>query len=127
MIDLTSIKRKVRHKYHSFYRRALYSFTLVISVLLIGTVLFHYIEHYPYVYAFYYMSMIATAQGPATVPATVAGKLLTSFMAFISIGAVIFALGFIFGPFFGKLVKIGEEKLKEEEEVLEKDMKKLKK
>lgn len=120
-------RRKVRHKYHSFYRRALYSFTLVISVLIIGTVLFHYVENYPYVTAFYFMSMIATAQGPAIVPAGAVGKLLTSLMAFISIGSVIFALGFIFGPFFGRLLKIGEEKLKEEEEALEKDIKKLRK
>jgi len=121
------VSRKPRHKYHSLYRRALYSFILVISVLLIGTVLFHYVQNYSYVDAFYFMSMIATAQGPAIVPSTVAGKLLTSFMAFISIGSVIFALGFIFGPFFGRLLKIGEEKFKEEEEVLEKDMKKLEK
>lgn len=100
---------------------------MVIGVLLLGTLLFHYVEHYSYINAFYFTSMIATAQGPATVPTTVAGKLLTAFIAFVSIGSVIFAFGFIFGPFFGKLLKIGEEKLKEEEEALENDIKKLKK
>ena len=113
--------------YHSLVRRGIYSFLLVISILLIGTVAFHYVEHYSYIDAFYFMSMLATAQGPAITPVTVAGKLLASLMAFISVGTVVFALGFLFGPFFVKLLHLSEEKLKKEERALAKDMKKIEK
>jgi hypothetical protein len=52
----------------------------------------HLLENVSYIDAFYFMSMLATAQGPATIPATVAGKLFASFMAFVSVGAVVTSL-----------------------------------
>ena len=103
-----------RHHYHSPWRRALYSFLLVASVLLIGTVGMHHIEHMSYMDAFYFMSMIATAQGPITVPTTETGKLFAAVMAFLSVGFVLASLGFLFGPFLGKLWKVGEERFEEE-------------
>lgn len=60
------------------------------------------------------MSMITTAQGPPTAPVTVGGKLFASLMAFISIGAVVTSLGFLFGPFFGVLWRTGAEHFEEE-------------
>ena len=80
----------------------------------IGTLGMRWIEKLSYVDAFYFMSMIATAQGPTLMPATVQGKIFASFMAFISVGSVVAALGFIFGPFFGKLWHVGIMKLEEE-------------
>lgn len=109
-------RKKFRHPYHSLRRRAILSVTLVASVLIIGTLLFHYIEGWSYIDSFYFVSMIATAQGPAVTPATDIGKIVASIIAFVSVGSVIFALGFLFGPFFGKLVKIGEEKFDEEKQ-----------
>ena len=69
-----------------------------------------------YLDAFYFMSMIATAQGSDFTPATVAGKLFAALMAFLSVGTVVAALGFLFGPFMGKLWKIGAERIIEVEE-----------
>jgi hypothetical protein len=111
----------------AFLRRAVYSFLIVFSVLVIGTIGFHLIEHYSYVDAFYFISMLVTAQGPATTPSTTLGKLFASAMAFISVGAVVFALAFLFGPFFGKLLKIGEREFEKEESLFKKDVKKIEK
>ena len=74
----------------------------------------HFFEGLSYLDSFYFMSMIATAQGPSLTPVTTAGKLFASFMAFLSVGTVVAALGFLLGPFLGKLWKIGVEKLEKE-------------
>lgn len=86
------------------------SFILVGGVLAIGTIGFHFLEGYSYSNAFYFISMIATGQGPSQVPATTAGKMFASFMAFLSVGTVVASLGFLFGPFFGFLWRIGHER-----------------
>ena len=98
-----------RHPYHSPLKRGLYSFVLVASILVLGTIGFHRIEGYPYLDAFYVTTMIATAQGPAQTPATCGGKLFAALMAFVSVGTVVAAAGFLFGPFFGQLWRIGHE------------------
>ena len=108
------MKRR-HHHYRSHWRRGLYSFISVASVMAVGTVGMHRLEGMSYLDAFYFMSMIATAQGPTMTPATGAGKLFTSFMAFISVGSIVASLGFFFGPFFGQLWKVGVELLEEEE------------
>lgn len=120
------IKREERHRhpYRSFRRRAIYSFGLVAAVLLGGTLTFHYIEGYSYINSFYFVSMLATAQGPAATPATALGKIAASIIAFISVGSVVGASIFLFGPFLGKLMKIGEEKFEEEERRIGKDFEK---
>ena len=110
-----------RHHYHSPWRRGGYSVALVAGVMAVGTVGMHRIEGMSYLDAFYFTSMIATAQGPAATPMTSAGKMFTSLMAFLSVGTVIAALGFLFGPFFGTLWKIGVERLEEEAHLLKKD------
>ena len=102
-----------RH-YKSPLRRALYSFILIVSVLSLGTYGMHRFEHLPFLKAFYFMSMIATAQGPTYAPATTAGMLFASLMAFLSVGVITAALAFLFGPFFGKLWKIGVVHFEEE-------------
>ncbi|MDE1869384.1 MAG: hypothetical protein KGH71_00160 [Candidatus Micrarchaeota archaeon] len=111
----------------TLFRRAVYAVALVASVLIIGTVAFHYVEGYSYIDAFYFMSMLATAEGPTITPVTTLGKILGAAMAFISIGSVIFALTFIFGPVLGKILQMGEHKLKEEEQILTKQVKKVEK
>jgi len=120
-------KAHAHYSHRSIYHRALYALLLICSVMLFGTVAFHYVEGYSYINAFYFMSMLATAEGPTTIPVTVLGKLLASVLAFVSIGAVIFALGFIFGPFFGKLARSGEHEFFKEEKILKKDLKRVEK
>ena len=98
----------------------MYSFLLIAVVMALGTLGMHRIERMSYLDAFYFMSMIATAQGPMATPTTAAGKLFASFMAFISVGTVVASLGFLFGPFFGQLWRVGVQKLEEEAHLLEK-------
>ena len=107
-----------RHHLHSPWNRAAYSFALVAVILTVGTLGLHGVEGMPYLEAFYFMSMIATCQGPTVTPATAAGKLFVSIMAFISVGSVVTSLGFLFGPFFGQLWRIGVVKLEEEAHLL---------
>ena len=114
---------KRHHHFRPFWRRGVYSLGLVGIVMTVGTLGMHRIEQMSYLDAFYFMSMIATAQGPMIMPQTSAGKLFTSFMAFLSIGSVAAALGFLFGPFFGQLWKIGVERLEADAKLLGGDKK----
>ncbi len=109
-----------RHHYHSVLNRGIYCLSLAASVLLLGTLGMHHIEGFNYLDAFYFTSMIATGQGPppSIWPKTESGKLFTSFLAFVSVGAMVASLGFLFGPFLGKLWKIGIVKVEEELESL---------
>jgi len=113
------------HHYRSPWKRGAYSFLLVAIVMMVGTFGMHAIEGLSYLDAFYFMSMIATAQGPIMTPATPSGKLFAAFMAFVSVGTVVAALGFLFGPFFGRLWHVGIDKVEEEVDVLEGRRKKL--
>ncbi len=109
-----------RHHLHSRSRRTLYSIVIVAAVMGIGTIGMRELEGMAWVDAFYFMSMIATAQGSAWTPVTAAGKLFASLMAFVSVGMVVTTLGFLFGPFLGRLWHIGRIKLQEEIDVIEK-------
>ncbi len=95
------------HHYHSPWKRALFSFLLVAAIMTVGTVGMHIIEHMSWLDAFYFMSMMATAQGPMIIPFTPLGKIFASLISFVSVGCVVASLGFLFGPFLGKLWRIG--------------------
>ena len=109
------------HHYRSATKRGIFSFAIVAVIMMIGTVGMHVLENMSWLRAFYFMSMIATAQGPAWTPETDAGLLFASIMAFVSVGSVVAALGFLFGPFFGQLWRIGVEKLESEIHLMKKD------
>ncbi len=83
--------------------------------MLIGTVGVHILENMDYLDAFYFMSMIATGQGPFYTPVTVSGKIFIALMSFISVGAGVAALGFLLGPFMGQLMHIGRLRMEEQE------------
>lgn len=104
----------LHHHYHSPHRRALIAFILIGTVMMIGTVGMHLIERMPIIDAFYFMSMIATAQGPTMLLTTSSGKIFASIMAFISFGVAVASLSFLFGPLLGKLGLIGVEHLQEQ-------------
>ena len=112
---MTGHARKTLHPYHSPWKRGLYSLALVLTVLAAGTFGFHLIEHASYVDAFYLSSMIATAQGPSQPLVTSAGKLFASVLAFLSVGTVVAAAGFLFGPFLGELWRIGHQHAEQRE------------
>jgi uncharacterized oligopeptide transporter (OPT) family protein len=99
----------------SFWVRAIYSFSLIAAVVLIGTFAMHAIEGWSYLDSLYFTSFIATGQGPPgnLQPSSALGKAFSSVLAFVSVGTVITALLFLFGPFLGRLLRAGEEKLEE--------------
>jgi hypothetical protein len=84
----------------------------------IGTGGLMLLEGWGFVNAFYFMALIATAEGPAATPATDAGKIFAAIMAFVSIGAAISAITFTFGPLFGSVLRQGFVHVEKEEERL---------
>ncbi len=102
---------------HSFLRRAVFSVLLIAAVVLLGTVVMHSIEGWSYLDSFYFTSFVATGQGPPANldPTTDVGKVFASVLAFVSVGTVISALLFLFGPFFGRVFREGLEKIEEVE------------
>ncbi len=105
----------------SFWVRAAYSIALIAAIELIGTVAMHAIEGWSYLDSFYFTSFIATGQGPPgnLQPDSPLGKVVSSLLAFVSVGTVITALLFLFGPFLGRVLKAGEEKLEKIEKEVE--------
>ena len=106
----------MKHPYHSHVRRWMIAFVLISAIMTVGTIGMHVTEHMSWVDAFYFMSMLATAQGSAVTPATASGKIFAALMAFLSVGVVVTSLGFIFGPFLGKLWHIGFRHMQKEME-----------
>ncbi len=113
--------RHFHHHYRSPVKRSVFSLVIVVGTMLFGIAGMHYLEKLSWLDAFYFMSMIATSQGPMMMPVTPAGKIFASFMAFLSVGIVAAALGFLFGPFFGQLWRIGVEHLEEDLNLKNKD------
>ena len=111
-------KRPFHHHYRSPWKRGALSLLLIASVMFLGTLGLHWIEHMPLLDAFYFMSMIATAQGTSTIPSSALGKIFVAIIAFISVGAGTAALAFLFGPFFSQLWKTSAQALEEEEKRL---------
>lgn len=85
-------------------------------VVAIGTLGMHSIEGLSYLDSFYFTAMIATGQGPNFTPTSEVGKIFAALLAFVSVGTVITALLFLFGPFFGSVLKLELEKIEEEAE-----------
>jgi hypothetical protein len=113
------ILKAVKHPLSPFKRRTLQSIVLVAAVLTVGTEVMHLLEGWSYVDSFYFVSLMATTQGPTAIPRTDAAKIFASFFAFVSVGVVLSALVFVFGPLLGTLVKIGFEYAEREEAKIE--------
>jgi uncharacterized oligopeptide transporter (OPT) family protein len=113
--ELEEKRSKKRRIPKSFWVRAVYSFALIGAVVLAGTLAMHAIEGWSYLDSFYFTSFIATGQGPPgnLQPDSPLGKVFSSMLAFISVGTVITALLFLFGPFLGRVLRASEERLEE--------------
>ncbi|MDG7011107.1 MAG: hypothetical protein JRN57_03205 [Nitrososphaerota archaeon] len=111
----------VRRVTRSFWERAVYSFILIAAIVSLGTVTMHAIEGWSYLDSFYFTSFIATGQGPPAnlVVNDAAGKIAASILAFVSVGTVVTALLFLFGPFLVRVIRVGEDKVEEIERKLE--------
>ena len=112
------IARIVRHPLSPFKRRALFSIAILAVVMAIGTIGMMFLEGWDPVTSFYFMALLATAEGPALSPLTVAGKLFASLIAFVSIGAAISAITFTFGPLFGYALREGFAYIEKEDDKL---------
>lgn len=112
------IIRLLRHPLSPFKRRAFLAVVILLIVMAIGTFGMMALEGWDFVTSFYFMSLLATAEGPAQAPVTVGGKIFASFMAFFSIGAAISAITFTFGPLFGSVLKEGFAFVEKEEDKL---------
>jgi len=108
----------IRHPLSPFRRRALYAIVILAIVMAIGTIGMMLLEGWDAVTSFYFMALLAKAEGPAEAPATVGGKIFASIMAFFSIGAAISAITFTFGPLFGSVLKEGFAYVEKEENKL---------
>ena len=113
-----TIARIVRHPLSPFKRRALFSIVVLAIVMAVGTIGMMVLERWSLVDSFYFMSLLATAEGPAQAPGTDAGKIFASVMAFFSIGAALTAITFTFGPLFGSILKEGFAYVEKEEDKL---------
>jgi hypothetical protein len=110
--------RIIHHRLSPFTRRAFCAVLVLAGVMAAGTLGLMLLEGWGLVNSFYFMALIATAEGPAATPATDAGKIFAAVMAFVSIGAAISAITFTFGPLFGSAIKLGLEHVEKEEEKL---------
>jgi hypothetical protein len=117
-VSRASVQRILRHPLSPFRKRAFYAILVLALVMAIGTIGLMLLEGWGVVASFYFMALLATAEGPAATPATDAGKIFASIMAFFSIGAAISAITFSFGPLFGSALKEGFRYVEKEEERL---------
>ena len=74
----------VHHPLSPFTKRAFYAIVVLAIVMAAGTVGLMVIEGWGVVASFYFMAMLATAEGPAATPATDVGKIFAAIMAFFS-------------------------------------------
>ncbi len=113
----------VHHPLSPFTKRAFYAIVVLAIVMAVGTLGLRVIEGWGLVASFYFMALLATAEGPAATPATGVGKIFAAIMAFFSIGAAISAITFTFGPLFGSVLKEGVRYLEKEEEIVKDELK----
>ena len=68
------------------------------------------------------MSMLATGEGPTQTPVTLRDKVFASFIAFVGVSSVVFALAFLI-----RLILLEERKLRKDEKMLVRDIGKYRK
>jgi len=112
------IARLVQRPLSPFKKRAIFAIAILGLVMAVGTIGMMILEGWDLVTSFYFMSFLATAEGPAQSPMTVGGKIFASFLAFLSIGAAISAITFTSGPLFGSIFKEGFAYVEREEDKL---------
>ena len=91
----------LKHPLSPITKRTLVAVIAILFVMTIGTVGLKILTNWDWVDSFYFMSMVATAQGPSIAPPNFWSKIFVSIMAFISIGTLITSIGVVFGPFLG--------------------------
>lgn len=113
----------MRHPLSPIARRTAWALIAVIIVMAVGTVGTKELTGWGWVDSFYFMAMIATAEGPPNAPPNPSAKIFISLMAFVSIGTLVTAIGTIFGPYLGYLLHKGIRFAEKEIEKIEKEKK----
>lgn len=103
-------------------RRVAYALSLIVIVMIVGVVGFHYIEGMNYVNALYFESMLATGQGPPLQLNTDTGKIFASIMAFVSVGSVLTTIVYTLGPILASIWREGIERVEKEAKIAEKEI-----
>ena len=91
----------LKHPLSPISRRTLVAVLAILVVMIVGVVGTKLLTGWAWIDSFYFMSMVATAQGPPNAPPNFWSKIFIAIMAFVSIGTLITAIGVIFGPFLG--------------------------
>ncbi len=104
-------------------RRAIYALSLLLTVLVVGTVGFRLAAGLDWVDAFYFESMLATGQGPPFPLTTDASKIYASVMAFVSVGSVITTVVFALGPVVARIWRETAQRVEREARHLESELK----
>jgi hypothetical protein len=102
-------------------RRVAYALSLIVIVMIVGIVGFHYIEGMNYVNALYFESMLATGQGPPLQLNTDTGKIFASIMAFVSVGSVLTTIVYTLGPVLSSIWRESLERVEGEARKVEKE------
>jgi len=108
-------------------RRLFYALSLVLVVMVIGTIGFHSIEGMDWIDSIYFESMIATGQGPPITLTTDAGKVFASIMAFVSVASVITGLFVTLFPIVAQVWRETVDRAEREARALENDLTRKKK
>lgn len=122
--ERNSLSRLWKHPLSPIGRRTAWATLAIILVMTVGTVGVKQLAGWSWIDSFYFMSMIATAQGPPNAPPNDPAKIFVAIMAFVSIGTLVTAIGTIFGPYLGYLFRKGVAFADKEIEKLEEERKK---
>lgn len=114
-----SIRRIVKHPLSPLAGRTLWALLAIFVVMTVGTVGMKELTGWRWIQSFYFMAMVATAEGPPEAPPGIAAPIFAAVMAFVSIGTLITATGVIFGPYLGYLFHKGMHFSEKEFEKLE--------
>lgn len=102
-----ALERMIKHPLSPLTRRTLWALLAIFVVMTIGTVGVKELTAWRWIDSFYFMAMVATAQGPPNSPPGLYSKIFVAIMAFVSVGTLITATGVIFGPYLGYLFHKG--------------------
>ncbi|HTL47125.1 MAG TPA: potassium channel family protein [Verrucomicrobiae bacterium] len=101
-----------RKHFHAAFQRGLHAVLVVVGLTAFGTAAVKFLENRSWVDAFYFTSMIVTAQGPSLAPATAAGKMFASLFSFVAVGIGLASITYICGPFAADLESMMQDEQK---------------
>src|SRR5207245_5339729 len=79
-------------------RTTLFHLLAILGAVLIGAISFSWIEHYPLAESFFFVIMVMTLIGASYTPQTLAGLVLASALALLSVGIFLSFTAQVLGP-----------------------------